>query len=87
MGFYKELEKTPSAAEALRKTKIHSITHAPASELAAPYYWAGHQLMGDCAFSEYESTNRKSLKLFGAVITIILALTIPVLYVFKRRRQ
>jgi CHAT domain-containing protein len=44
--FYKELKTGANTLEALRKSKLTHIKNAANSKLAAPYYWAGHQLVG-----------------------------------------
>lgn len=45
--FYSDLQRGESSASAIRAAKFHHIKNAPSSELGAPYYWAGHQFVGN----------------------------------------
>lgn len=45
--FYSEFQQGASTSSALSAAKLHQIKNAPSSELGAPYYWAGHGLVGD----------------------------------------
>ncbi|MBV6484358.1 MAG: hypothetical protein KFKLKKLM_00855 [Flavobacteriales bacterium] len=55
--FYKELYTQENSTNALRNAKLSSIKSAANSNLAAPYYWAGHQLVGENVVFEVESDN------------------------------
>ena len=44
--FYQKLAKGVESNNALRESQINYISSAKNSDLAAPYYWAGHQLLG-----------------------------------------
>jgi CHAT domain-containing protein len=45
--FYSDLKQGKSSTSALRAAKLQQIKNAPNSELGAPYYWAGHRLVGE----------------------------------------
>lgn len=45
-NFYQNLFNGNTTSAALQTAKLNHIDHAPTSELAAPFYWAGHQLTG-----------------------------------------
>jgi CHAT domain-containing protein len=45
--FYEELHDGNTSHQALRKAKLQCIKNSPNSELAAPFYWAGHHLFGE----------------------------------------
>lgn len=45
--FYLKLSEGFSSNEAMRKAKLAHIKNAPSSELGAPYYWAGHKVVGE----------------------------------------
>ena len=45
--FYEELHNGNTSHQALRKAKLKCIKNSPNSELAAPFYWAGHHLFGE----------------------------------------
>ena len=45
--FYEELQNGNTSHQALRKAKLKCINNSPNSELAAPFYWAGHHLFGE----------------------------------------
>ncbi|MCC5924480.1 MAG: CHAT domain-containing protein [Crocinitomicaceae bacterium] len=45
--FYEELHDGNTSHQALRKAKLKCIKNSPNSELAAPFYWAGHLLFGE----------------------------------------
>ncbi len=45
--FYEELHDGNTSHQALRKAKLQCIKNSPNSEIAAPFYWAGHHLFGE----------------------------------------
>jgi len=45
--FYEELHDGNTSHQALRKAKLQCIKNSPNSEMAAPFYWAGHHLFGE----------------------------------------
>lgn len=45
--FYEELHDGNTSHQALRKAKLKCIKNSPNSEIAAPFYWAGHHLFGE----------------------------------------
>lgn len=44
--FYSDFQNGSNSTEAFRTVKLSQIKNAPSSELGAPYYWAGHRLVG-----------------------------------------
>ena len=54
--FYSQLNHKTCVRNAMQKTKIAYIKKCTQSELAAPYYWAGHRVMGDGEISQNEKT-------------------------------
>jgi hypothetical protein len=55
--FYKSLLEGNSTIKALQLAKIDALNSAHNSNLAAPFYWAGHQLIGEDVVFEVESDN------------------------------
>lgn len=45
--FYDELHDGNSSHQALRNAKLHCIKNSPNTDMAAPFYWAGHHLFGE----------------------------------------
>src|SRR5690606_30376715 len=46
-NFYDELHNGKSTTSALRVAQVNHIKNATSSDQAAPYYWAGHRLVGE----------------------------------------
>lgn len=74
--FYKSLSEGNSTIKALQLAKIEVIKSATNSNLASPYYWAGHQVIGNELIFEVENDNYLWFWLLGFVGLII------VVYVF-----
>lgn len=53
--FYINLVQGKSTIKALHQAKINSINNASNSNLASPYYWSAHQLIGDDVVFEKQS--------------------------------
>lgn len=82
--FYSQLNHKTFVRDAMQKTKIAYIKNCTQSELAAPYYWAGHRVMGD---GEIEAVSEvKSRYSFWVVLVVILALSILVIWRIKSKR-
>ena len=69
--FYSQLNHKTFVRDAMQKTKIAYIKNCTQSELAAPYYWAGHRVMGDGEISQNEKTP-KSFIYFWIVGVLVL---------------
>lgn len=68
--FYDELHSGQSTTAALRAAQLKQIERATSSDLASPYYWAGHRLVGErLVFSK----NVTSEIPFAGKATLILA--------------
>lgn len=82
--FYSQLNHKTFVRAVMQKTKIAYIKNCTQSELAAPYYWAGHRVMGD---GEIEAVSEvKSRYSFWVVLVVILALSILVIWRIKSKR-
>jgi CHAT domain-containing protein len=46
-SFYSNITENQSVNRAFRSTKMNYIKKAASSNLAAPYYWAGHKIIGE----------------------------------------
>jgi CHAT domain-containing protein len=66
--FYKELYAEKNATYALRYAKLNTINSAANSNLAAPYYWAGHQLIGGELVFEVESEKEDKIVLYWLLL-------------------
>ena len=75
-SFYANINENSSINTSLRATKIDCIKKAASPMLAAPYYWAGHKMIGEI---EVEKTNN----LF--TISSIFILLLLSLYFIKRK--
>lgn len=69
--FYSQLNHKTFVRDVMQKTKIAYIKNCTQSELAAPYYWAGHRVMGDGEISQNEKTP-KSFIYFWIVGVLVL---------------
>ena len=47
LTFYSGMKAKKTIASLMQQTKVNYIKDCSQSELAAPYYWAGHRVMGD----------------------------------------
>lgn len=82
--FYSQLNHKTFVRDVMQKTKIAYIKNCTQSELAAPYYWAGHRVMGD---GEIEAVSEVKLRYsFWVVLVVILALSILVIWRIKSKR-
>lgn len=82
--FYKSLSEGNSTIKALQLAKIKAINKASNSNLAAPYYWAGHQLIGeDIVFKEPELKLSKEIILYS--LTCLFILVFFFLLILKKR--
>jgi CHAT domain-containing protein len=70
-NFYAMLKDGNSTIAALRMAKQTAIATATNSNLAAPYYWAGQQLIGEGLVFEVENDNYLWLWLLGFVCLIV----------------
>jgi CHAT domain-containing protein len=70
-NFYASLKEGYSTIASLRTAKQTAISTATNSNLAAPYYWAGQQLIGEGLVFEVENGNYKWFWLLGFVGLII----------------
>jgi CHAT domain-containing protein len=70
-NFFNLLEEGNSTISALRSVKQKAITTAANSNLAAPYYWAGHQLIGGGLVFEVEKNTNLWVWLLGFVGLIV----------------
>ncbi|MCB9364855.1 MAG: CHAT domain-containing protein [Flavobacteriales bacterium] len=66
--FYNILEQGNSTIEALHEAKINTMNNAPNSKLAAPYYWAGHQLIGEDVVFEVENEKEDKVVLYWLLL-------------------
>lgn len=66
--FYKELYAEKNATYALRDAKLNTINAAANSNLAAPYYWAGHQLIGEDVVFEVENEKEDKVVLYWLLL-------------------
>lgn len=72
--FYGALKHKRHISKLMQQTKINYIANCSQSELAAPYYWAGHRVMGD---GEIEAvTPSKAVFSTWVVLVPILVLSI-----------
>ena len=78
--FYSQLNHKTFVRNAMQKTKIAYIKNCTQSELAAPYYWAGHRVMGDGEISQNEKTPQSFIYFwivgaffFTAILVVIFA--------------
>lgn len=55
--FYEEMGAGLSSDAAMRKAKLAQIQNAASSELGAPYYWAGHKVVGNLTFNKAKDSN------------------------------
>ena len=54
--FYGALKHKQDIAKLMQQTKTDYINGCSQGELAAPYYWAGHRVMGDGEISQNKKT-------------------------------
>jgi CHAT domain-containing protein len=60
--FYINLHNGMSSREAIRQAKLANISSAENSELASPYYWAGHRISGlDLKFKKHDDKSQNYL--------------------------
>lgn len=73
-AFYEKLRNGFSSTAALRESKLQHIGQSKSSDLAAPYYWAGHRLVGrDMVFSNYGTESQlwtSAVSIAGLIIVI-----------------
>lgn len=83
--FYKRMKADSNSIMALQAAKISQVKNAPVSELAAPYYWAGHRLIGDAIVF------KKMLPLDSNQVIVFWLLPLPlvilVLVWFRRKKK
>ena len=76
--FYSGLQQGMSSSSALSTAKLHQIKNAPSSELGAPYYWAGHGLVG--------TVHMVSKNTFSLFLSILFYLTfVSLILIFRKR--
>ncbi len=68
-SFYANINENSSINVSLRTTKINCIKRATSPMLAAPYYWAGHKMIGEISFSNDYSIF-KIILMIGLIIFI-----------------
>lgn len=66
--FYDQLSNNQSTIKSLRKAQLTRISEAKNSNLSAPYYWAGHQLIGDEIVFDNEKKTMDLGKFFKWII-------------------
>ena len=78
--FYGALKHKRHISKLMQQTKIEHINGCSQSELAAPYYWAGHRVMGDGEISQNEKTPKSFIYFwivgaffFTAILVVIFA--------------
>jgi CHAT domain-containing protein len=71
--FYSQLQHKTFVRNAMQNTKIAYIKNCTQSELAAPYYWAGHRVMGDGEISQNEKTPQSfiSFWIVGVLVLVV----------------
>jgi hypothetical protein len=67
--FYEVLGNEKSVSKAMQQTKIDKIKGAISSEAAAPYYWAGHRVVGKV---NVEKVAKSDQLIFCGIIFILL---------------
>ena len=86
-NFYENLSNGMGTQNALRNSQVSYISNARNSNIAAPYYWAGHQLQGkNQSFSTYEK-NSIGISLGYKFWAFILSLSGLIIYSFFRIRK
>jgi CHAT domain-containing protein len=84
--FYRNLSNGTNSNKALRLAKIDQIKNAPNSELGAPYYWAGHKLVGrsiDCEVADSQNGFLSKYWFFVILALVISILVIRKVYTFS----
>ena len=73
LKFYRSLKPKQYVASLMQETKLNYINTCPESDLAAPYYWAGHRVMGDGAISQNEKTPQSfiSFWIVGVLVLVV----------------
>ena len=71
--FYSQLQHKTFVTNVMQNTKIAYIKNCTQSELAAPYYWAGHRVMGDGEISQNEKTPKSFIYFWivGVLVVVV----------------
>ncbi|MCB9188043.1 MAG: CHAT domain-containing protein [Flavobacteriales bacterium] len=84
--FYLNLKDGIGSGVALRLAKLNQIKNAPSSELGAPYYWAGHRMVGEQVIINSSYRNHLPISLvLGSFILIVISL-LSIIYYFMKRK-
>lgn len=81
--FYSHLSEGNSTVDALILSKKEQIHNVPNSKMAAPYYWAGHRLVGEEV--EYKKNKEDSYFEIFFVLGIILLLFFLILFIKRKK--
>lgn len=71
--FYDQLHAGQTSTSALRAAQLKQIEQASTSDLAAPYYWAGHRLVGDELRFSQNVTSEISFSVTAILLLVITA--------------
>lgn len=71
--FYGALKSNCHISKLMQETKINYIDNCSQSELAAPYYWAGHRVMGDVEIEAVSEVKSRYSIWILLVITLVLS--------------
>jgi CHAT domain-containing protein len=78
--FYNNLFEGQITSEALQNAKLEMVHSAPNSDLAAPYYWAGHLAIGNELKVKQEKSNYLKL------LIVLSCILVPILIVFIKKK-
>jgi CHAT domain-containing protein len=71
--FYGALKHKRHISKLMQQTKIEHINGCSQSELAAPYYWAGHRVMGDGEIAQNKKTPQSFIYLWIVGVLVVVA--------------
>jgi len=81
--FYGALTSKQLIVSLMQQTKINYITNCLQSDLAAPYYWASHRVMGDGEILAVRQVNSK----FNSWVVLALTLALSILGIWRLKSK
>ena len=81
--FYGALTSKQLIVSLMQQTKINYITNCLQSDLASPYYWASHRVMGDGEILAVRQVNSK----FNSWVVLALTLALSILGIWRLKSK
>jgi CHAT domain-containing protein len=73
LNFYKNLSSKRQIAKVMQETKLNYLKTCSNSVLGAPYYWAGHRVIGDGVILQNEKTPQSLIAFWivGVLVSVV----------------